>query len=332
MTNPAPATSTTLAEALDSYRAWRIGQARYSLKTWEGERPGLAAFVRLMDPSRPVSSLTAEDLDDWWSTLADRVAPSTLATRLGQMRSFLRYCHEAKGWLDRDPSLLLRAGKALPTIRRRLDRQGLLALLDQGRTPRDRILLALAANLALRGSEIAGLRVRDVNLPYAELSARIEKSAKADVMPVTVELDLELRRWLQIYRQACPALTAGSFLVPSQHFQPSNGKVTWRHDVKFTEPHRVVQSALAGLGWEDTRQEGVHTVRRSVARLCFDMLTADGDPEALMTTMRLLHHSNPEVTLRYIGYDRQTEARDRFFKRQRFLTRDLPVTPVRIAQ
>jgi hypothetical protein len=48
--------------------------------------------------------------------------------------------------------------------------------------------------------------------------------------------------------------------------------------------------------------------------------------------MRLLHHSNPEITLRYIGYDRQTEARDRFFKRQRFLTRGTTVTPVRFAQ
>lgn len=332
MASPLPTASPTLDEAFQSYATWRTTQARFSPRTWAGEKSGLLAFVDLIGPDRPVSSLTDTDLDVWWDGLRDRVAESTLRTRLAQLRSFLRYCQAARGWLDRDPSLLLRAGKSMPTLKRRLDRQGLLALQDQCRNPRDRILLALAANLALRGSEISSLRVRDVDLANAEISVKIWKTAKSDIMPITVELDAELRRWLHIYRELVPGVTGASYLVPAQHYQPSTGKTTWRHDSPYSEPHRVVQAALISLGWDEVKREGVHTVRRSVARVVFDMLTEDGDPEALMTTMRLLHHSNPEITLRYIGYDRQTEARDRFFKRQRFLTRDTTVTPVRFAQ
>jgi integrase len=320
----------TLRQALEAYQDWRTRQARFSLRTWAGEKPGLLGFVDQIGCDRPVTEITDTDLDAWWDALT--VADSTRKTRLAQLRSFLRYCTELRGWMDRDPSLLLRAGTVMPTQRQRLTRNELLALLDQARTPRDRILLALAMNLALRGSEIAGLRIRDVNLTAAEISVRIEKTGKADIMPITVELDVELKHWLRVYRMACPDLRPDSYLVPSQFFQPSTGKTTWRHAVKYAEPHRVVQAALEKLGWPSTLREGVHTIRRSVARVAYDMMVAEGDPEALMTTMRLLHHSNPEVTLRYIGYDRQTEARDRFLKRQRFLTRNTTVRPTAFAQ
>jgi hypothetical protein len=62
-----------------------------------------------------------------------------------------------------------------------------------------------------------------------------------------------------------------------------------------------------------------------VARLFFDaVLDEEGEQkfdEALLGTMRLLHHDRAETTLRYIGVDRQTRARDRFLQGRPFLTR-----------
>jgi hypothetical protein len=90
----------------------------------------------------------------------------------------------------------------------------------------------------------------------------------------------------------------------------------------------VVKRALAKLGWEDVKGEGIHTVRRSVARIFFDAAEAEESfHEALLGTMRLLHHDRAETTLRYIGVDRQTLARDRFLRGRPFLTRLAHVPP-----
>jgi hypothetical protein len=117
--------------------------------------------------------------------------------------------------------------------------------------------------------------------------------------------------------------------VPSQHVGAQG--VTYRPDRSIGEPEDVVKRALAKIGWDDVKGEGIHTVRRSVARLFFDAVLADeGDEkfdEALLGCMRLLHHDRAETTLRYIGIDRQTLARDRFLKGRPFLTR-IAGTPI----
>jgi integrase len=320
-----------LWEALQHYHHYRTTQGRFSPKTWMHEKSGLLAFADKMGADRTLDSLTVEDLDDWWAWL--EVAESTRKTRLSQLRSFLTYCREMRGWLDHDPTLMLRVGKTMPAQWRRLTAEELLSLLDVTADPWERIILALAMNLACRGSELAELRVRDVNLAADEISVRVDKTEQADVMPVTVELAAELQRWLAAYRLVCPDLTRDSYLIPSRFFQPSNNRVYYRHLQPYKTPHRVVQAALGRLGWESSLREGVHTVRRSVARLFFDMVSAEGgESEAILQTMALLHHVEPRTTLRYIGYDRQVEARNATLKGKRFLTRGMAVRPVRIAQ
>jgi integrase len=305
-------------------------QGRFSPRTWAHEKPGLLAFVDLAGPDRLVRSLGIEDLDVWWESL--NLAESTRRTRLSQMRAFLSYCRDKRGWLDGDPTLLLRVGKTMPAQWQRLTAAELLTLLDLTPDPWERIILALAMNLALRGSEISELRVKDVNLAADEITVRIDKTEQVDTMPITLELAGELQRWLAAYRQVCPSVTRESRLVPSRFFQPSNNRVYYRHDQELRAPHRVVQAALGRLGWETTERQGVHTIRRSVARLFFDMVSADnGESEAILQTMALLHHTEPRTTLRYIGYDRQTEARNATLKGQRFLTRGMAMRSVPIA-
>lgn len=316
----------TLAAAFEEYITYR---RQFSPNTWAGERSGLFHFVGAMGPYRPVAELDGTTVDCWWANLPD-LQKSTRKTRLSQLRSFLGFCVD-KGWLAADPSAFIHVGKVTPRHRERLDAKELLQLLELAPNARDRILLALAMNLALRGSEICRLRIRDVDLDAATITATITKTGDiTDVMPITVELDLELRRWLHIYRAATPGLTRDSYLVPSRHYQPSSGKETWRHDRELTEPYLPVKAALEAIGWEVTRYEGVHTIRRSMARIAYDLMLAENDPEALVTVMRLLHHTDPTTTLRYIGYDRQTEARDRFLKRQRFLTRGADTKTLRL--
>lgn len=320
-------TQTHLDVALREFQAWRTGDAEFSRATWKGEMPGLLYFVDfcLARGVRHVEALTPEDASAWKASLA-HLAETTRATRLSQLRAFLSYCLK-RGWLTEDPTVLLRVPRPAPAPRERLDAQELLDLIEAADFPQHRIILALAANLALRQSEIKSLRLRDVDLDEGILRVTVHKTRERtppDDMPITTELGVELRRWLHHYRLYAP-LTRDTLLVPSQHVTPGTRKITYRLDRSIAEPEDVVQRALAKIGWGDITGEGIHTVRRSVARLFFDAMLAEAGEarfdEALLGTMRLLHHDRPETTLRYIGVDRQTQARDRFLRGRPFLTR-----------
>jgi integrase len=309
----------TLRTALREYEHWRLHRANFSIKTWAGEKPGLLAFIDTMHTRGRtyVGSLTEEDVNAWWDSLS--LAPSTQKTRLAQLRSFVKFCI-ARGWLERNPTVLLRAKVPAKGDRDRLEADELLTLVDLAETPRDRVLLALAANLGLRGGEISRLRLRDLNLRAETIRVHVDKTNEVDDMPLSAELAVELRHWLEEYgRNTC--YNPASFLVPSVYFDNYNQRWIYRHDKAFAEPYRVVQGALTKMGW-DTKGEGVHTVRRSVATLFFDMIEADETfDSALVATMALLHHARPEQTLEYVGRKRATMARDRVLKGHSFLSR-----------
>lgn len=316
-----------LDAALGEYEHWRTREAGYSLKTWAGEKPGLLAFVDCMldldDPAIQTRQLTPEHLSQWWEC-TDHLADSTRVTRLAQLRAFLGYCIK-RGWLDSDPSLLLRAARPIPRQRDRLVAGELLELPEHTTGLRDRALVALATNLALRGGEIARLCIGDVNLRAHELRVTVPKTRQADVMPLTSDLAVELSRWLSHYTAMCSALTQRSYLIPSQYVDNTRNRVIYRPDKPVSKPERVIQRALTELGWGDVKGEGVHTIRRSVARVYFDMIEDEESfDSALLATMTLLHHQRSETTLRYIGRDRATMARDRVMKGKPFLSKLAP--------
>lgn len=318
-------TSVSLETALHNYEHWRTTTARFSSTTWAGEKPGLVAFVAAMQDrgAWTTGNLDAFDLQEWWDCLQGAYQDSTLVTRLAQLRSFLRFCVECR-WMRKDPSLLLRAPIPIPKLRDRLDAAQLLDLLEAATFPQHRALLALCTNLGLRSSEIRLLRVGDVNLRAGELKVAVPKTRQAEAMPITTELYAELDRWLRHYEEVCSALTPRSYLVPSMYVSNVEGRITYRPDRMMGKayPADVVHRALTTIGWEDTRGEGVHTVRRSLARLFFDDVEgSESFDSALLATMSLLHHTRPETTLRYIGRDRATLARDRMLKHKSFLTR-----------
>jgi integrase len=293
--------------------------------TWSGESPGLYQFVDWCG-NRGIhypSQVTPHVAALYWAEAKGRLAESTRVTRIAQLRSFFRWM-ELHRVIDSNPTLVLKARKPMPPDRTRLTPETLLRLIEAAEYPQHRIVIALAANLALRGSEIRELRIRDLDLDNGLLTVRVLKTREIDKMPINTDLRVELDRWLEVYQQT-PGLTPYSRLVPSQNV--GLGRIVYRPDRPIAEPYAIVQRALDRIGW-DRSQEGVHTIRRSVARIAFDAMEAETSfDDALLGVMRLLHHDRAETTLRYIGVDRQTQARDRFFARRPFLTRLAADTP-----
>lgn len=312
----------TFDHALAEYEHHRMHQRRLSLRTWAGEKPGLRAFCDLMAERGHtyLSQVSEEDADAWWIGVQAGYATATQYTRLHQLRSFLKYA-AMRGWLADDPTRFLGATPPRPKQRERLDADELLQLLEVAKYPRDRVMYALAMNLALRGGEIRRLTVGDVDFEKGLIHVTVDKTNEDDYMRIGPDLEDELRRWLLHYRSFYEhQLYPGHYLVPAQWVSTVTDRIAYRPHKSVLEPYTVVQRGLQALGWQVTKGEGEHTIRRSVATLFFDDAATESYDRALVATMALLHHDRPETTLRYIGRDKVTMERDQLMARP-FLTR-----------
>jgi integrase len=215
----------------------------------------------------------------------------------------------------------------------------LLAFLDSAVHPRDRAYLAVAMNSALRSSEVIRIRVGDVDLERGFFRVTTSKRSQADRMPITEDLDRELRRWFAAYEQDLPEgrqLQDSDFLFPGisaplfDHYetQVGSGRVLLRTErqvipevaMGIQRSVDIVHRALKAAGLP-TRYEGTHTIRRAVARAYFDSLRSSvGRDNALREVSALLHHSNSSMTERYLGLSAERDARDDAMRGKPFLS------------
>ena len=261
-------------------------------------------------------------------------SPATINQRLSLARSFVDWARHRKYLRgNTNPLATVRGQKIEDRPRRRVPVHEFPRLLDAAETtggPQARIIVALGLYLFLRTSEIEDLRIRDVDLALGEVRVFQRKTTRWDTMPISVELDEEIRRWLTWYTedQAAP-------LEEEWRFVPARRK----HFIHDTLPGRVlnpgrrightshkIHAALRELGWEVSGEdaEGVHTLRRSGARAWFDDLTGRDDPaardDALRKVAAMLHHRTITTTERYLGLDVDRERRDSLVRGERMFT------------
>lgn len=340
----------TIDDAVASYL--QVRKAKFSRDTWINDRSQLHRLARGLNGLQ-VGSITAERMEDLLlgpGGLVEQMAPASFNKVLSRYDTFFAFCRR-RGWIKGDP--LVEIGR-LPVTRRerlRLSAAELMRLQDHAQHPRDRAVLAVACNTALRASEISDLRLRDVDLDGGWLHVRITKSHLEDQMPITLELDHELRAWLTWYGEHV-AVPPG----PDAHLFPAKAPGRWRTarpgDVDGTvsanglvyepgplrpnqqinKPAEIVKRALRAAGYEIGPGEGLHTIRRSLARAYFERESEKGNDVALRATAALLHHSSTQVTEHYLGLNHEKVRRDRSLRGQSFLgalAADADVVPLR---
>jgi integrase len=328
-----------LSEAVEDYLDLR--RARFSHTTVQNETFVLRRFVANVGDIQ-VRHLRPEHVEKWFygpggvmaaHRTRDRLArepvqASTHNYYRSRLKSFFGYCSQ-RG-LTRAVLLQQVTPMRLPTKDRlQPGPDTLWIMLDGEKCPRDRAILATAMNTGLRSSSISDLRVGDVDLDNLTLHVRITKSKIEDSMPMTSDLAMELRHWLVTYRTDCiesetpVEVLDEHYLFPAKRgpryrwrTEPDGRRVQyqvpsrWRPDGPARKIHEVAQAALYRVGLPTTH-EGIHTIRRAVARLYFDRLVADGGYDgALRQVSSLLHHSNSTTTERYLGLSRERRARD----------------------
>lgn len=243
--------------------------------------------------------------------------------------------------------------KAAPDPRRdflRLTADELSACLDACDHPRDRVLLAAAMNTGLRSSEIIALQLQHFDLSHGEIYTTIFKGKVSDYVPITADLDTELRRWLTFYEAECGPFNSSTghyFMFPAKRPDYFTGKIVdgkRQQDIgplkptsKMSQPQLVAIKALKAIGYSDEalEREGLHTFRRSVARIYFDLAAQESYSNALEETAALLHHKSMRTTELYLGLDAGKHRRDGRLKGKPFISamtsKTDNVTPLRPA-
>lgn len=320
----------TLFEAVERYLDQR--RTNYAKTTYENDMSVLNRFAKATGNIQ-MRNLTHEHVDKWFLSIQTTVKEaSSLNNYRKRLNLFFLYSARA-GWTrGGDPLINVKVRRIMRRKRLQLPPDVLVSLLDLAETARDRAFLATAMNTALRASELVALRVGDVDLRNGRLAVTITKTAEEDEMPMTLELQNELRRWLAIYSNDIgqplqsamalfPARTGPRFTYREHEGRAvrSTRPASWVPTRPMGGPSLVIQEVLRKAGYP-TKGEGVHTIRRSVARAYFDQETALGYDGALRSTQALLHHADGSTTEGYLGLSHETKRRDQILLGKSFLT------------
>lgn len=317
-----PDRTNKISELREPYLHYRATTANKAASTLRNDDISVRRLIEATGDARPCN-ITMDHVDRLVAALATGTV-GTFNTRLAGVKGFLRWCR-ARGLITVDPLALIPSRKDSQPDRHRVPVSKFFTLLDESGHPRDRILVALGLWLFLRASEIAHLKIADVDLENAELHVYIQKTNDYDIMPISSALDRELRRWLTFYAETAGELDGNWYLVPAKHphqptrvngrFVASDAVAPLRPTSRIDHPERWVKAVLERTGYA-TMREGVHTLRRSGARAYFDALCEEVNSSgALKQVSTMLHHSSVTMTERYLGVREDRMARDRRLKR-----------------
>jgi integrase len=245
-----------------------------------------------------MASLTAEHVEAWFVLLrqnhTDRsgterppIQATTWNNYYARIKSFNAYCVRRR-WTRVDQLAHEQSHEGGHQVRQQPSVDLLLAMLANATEPRNRAVLACAMNTGLRAGEIERLRVGDVDLDTLTLRVWVSKSQVEDDMPITSDLAAELNLWLAAYAQSIERP-----LLPTDRLLPActGPRYRWRtltdetrecyHVPSTYVPHRpvgklyrIAQAGLRSVGLP-TLHEGIHTLRRAVARHYYEALAAE---------------------------------------------------------
>jgi integrase len=305
----------TLTQLLPSYLEDRKVLMHCSDNTLKMDRAAINLLVRHAGDIQP-RNITRQHIRSLTAAL-DKMENSTFNGRVSQLRTFFKWCRDERIVpKDFDPTEGLRHRPDPGKPRNRVPATKFPALLDSAPHPTHRAFLALGLYTLLRGTDITSRRVKDLDLDSGRLAVYESKKKRYRYVPITQDLDVEMRRWLRYYAEQCGTLEPDWYLLPNTHDaacprDPVTNRFLTRRGVHapklnpllpLKNVERVVQGALAAVG-QPVHREGGHTLRRSGARAYYDVLVQDptSGARALRRVMVLLGHSSVQMTERYMG-------------------------------
>lgn len=293
---------------------------------------GAGRFVK-KHGERRLSLVNDQHLADYFIAESARRGPSSMALTHNIFNAFFTFCVKT-GRLkpEQNPMIARRRPKGEPReqVRIPVHEWPQLLSLAQANDPRDRALVAVGLLTMLRDQEMAMLRIKDVDLNAGHIRAVIPKTDDFDLVPISADLDWELRRWYVSYQNRVGPLEPNMLLLPARRVPPPlrTARGTWvPAPVTSYDPYGpfgkgapIVVPLFKKLGYK-TRDEfgkstgmGSHTLRRSGARAHYDWLVSLGRADALRNVQTMLHHNNSTTTQGYIGLREDRQTRDQLMR------------------
>lgn len=337
-----------LSDAIEDWLRFRRSQD-IAVNTIKGNATVVRRFLTITG-NIYCDKITEHHVTKYFEVASKTKQPQSLRNDHGILSVFFDWCRHTKRMsIEQNPLYGRRMPKQLRRERNRLNVSEFPCLLDaaEARSPRDRAAVAILLYTLLRDRDAADLRVADVDLEGGWLRARIHKTGLEDRMPITTELDYELRKWLTAYTEEVGPLKNHYYLLPQRltHFAKGNNggvnvEYTW---VTYPEKPigplgKTINPILESIGFpiQDhtgaKTYEGAHTIRRSGARALFDHLVSqpaeerNGDPLRIVQSM--LHHKHVTQTEDYIGVQPDRRTRDEVLRGRSMYGRTATVTSI----
>jgi integrase/recombinase XerC len=174
----------------------------YTLEAYQRDLTQLQLHLRERAPTseKDISLLDLFQLRGWLSSLARQVTSATIARKVASVRAFFRFL-EKRHILRKNPAKMLESPKIrrpLPTF---LNVDAAREVLDAPPEStavglRDRALLELLYGGGLRVSELAGLRIGDVDIAQSEVRV-MGKGRRERLVPVGASAVEAVQGWLR---------------------------------------------------------------------------------------------------------------------------------------
>ena len=304
-----------LSEAAARYMDFRANAwSEASVKT---DAKALNRLLREVG-DREVSDIGSDTIDHFLSSEAMRkVKPSTYNLYFTNIRLFFKWCM-VRGYTTVDPFFGQRQ-KALPQQNHlRIPLEKFPTLINSAYRPRERMIVCLGLYLMLRESEVRSIQLKHVNLSEGWVQVTIHKNRDKtiDRMPISPELDAELRTWLTHYARLHGRLDDEWYLIPQ--YSHANKYMPSDHEWDFVPGKglapgmisRQVKFIIGTMGY-DSEGTGMHTLRRSAAAALFMEKKRLGYDGALRQVSSWLHHKNQRTSEIYLGMDIDRNQRDK---------------------
>ncbi|MCM1503853.1 MAG: tyrosine recombinase XerD [Muribaculum sp.] len=190
-----------IAKVLQSYDAYLQLEKGLSDNTRTSYREDVDKLMRyLADGSRPLSSVTLDDLQNFFATLYDLgIAPASQSRIVSGLKSFFRFL-KIEGYIDENPSLLLekpRTGRHLPEVLTVDEIDAMISCIDmstfEGR--RNRAIIETMYGCGLRVSELVNLDLGHLFLEDEYIIVR-GKGSKERIVPIDRVAIEEIASWM----------------------------------------------------------------------------------------------------------------------------------------
>lgn len=299
-----------LSTAMTSYLDYRRANG-FRPNTVKNDQQAIQRLLRHCK-DRPLPEIDAGTIDDLLGTMGQsgRYKTSTVNATMSSLSAFFKWArsrgHAPEHW---NPIAGRRYIPVRPESRLYIGLSDFPHILDSAGNPRDRALMALGMFTLARQSELVNLRIRDLNLDSGTIAMQIVKTYDTDLMPMSSELEAEMRAWMTHYSalMAFP-LDPDWYLVPAME-QDGFGTFRLAPEKPISRSADIVRRVLEAAGFTDSRV-GIHTLRRSSARNLFNELAESGYDGALRMVSSMLHHAGTATTERYLSLDLDREKRD----------------------